>query len=27
MPPRMRVESFKEKVVLLHALWRLGSDK
>ncbi|KAG1743739.1 uncharacterized protein EDB91DRAFT_1274594 [Suillus paluster] len=27
LPPRMRVESFKEKVVLLHALWRLGSDK
>jgi len=27
LPPRLRVESFKEKVVLLHALWRLGSDK
>ncbi|KIJ59869.1 hypothetical protein HYDPIDRAFT_32746 [Hydnomerulius pinastri MD-312] len=27
IPPRLRVEYFKEKVVLLHALWRLGSDK
>jgi len=27
LPPRMRVDLFKEKVVLLHALWRLGSDK
>ncbi|KAF8839282.1 hypothetical protein BDN67DRAFT_785892 [Paxillus ammoniavirescens] len=27
LPPRLRVEYFKENVVLLHALWRLGSDK
>ncbi|KIK96184.1 hypothetical protein PAXRUDRAFT_325992 [Paxillus rubicundulus Ve08.2h10] len=27
VPPRLRVEYFKENVVLLHALWRLGSDK
>lgn len=27
IPPRLRVEYFKENVVLLHALWRLGSDK
>ncbi|KAF9242266.1 hypothetical protein BU15DRAFT_72802 [Melanogaster broomeanus] len=27
LPPRLRVEYFKEKVVLLHALWRLGSDR
>lgn len=27
LPPRLRVEYLKENVVLLHALWRLGSDK
>ena len=27
VPPRLRVEYLKENVVLLHALWRLGSDK
>ena len=27
VPPRLRVEFLKENVVLLHALWRLGSDK
>lgn len=27
VPPRLRVENLKENVVLLHALWRLGSDK
>lgn len=27
VPPRLRVENFKENVVLLHALWRLGPDK
>ncbi|KAG9313716.1 hypothetical protein JVU11DRAFT_6066 [Chiua virens] len=27
VPPRLRVEYFKENVVFLHALWRLGSDK
>ncbi|KAH7882894.1 hypothetical protein F5I97DRAFT_1900415 [Phlebopus sp. FC_14] len=26
-PPRLRVDQFKEKAVLLHALWRLGSVK
>ena len=27
IPPRVRVETFKEKVVVLHALWRVGMDK
>ena len=27
LPPRLRVENFKERVVVLHALWRLGIDK
>lgn len=27
LPPRLRVENFKERVVVLHALWRLGVDK
>lgn len=27
VPPRLRVEYLKENIVLLHALWRLGSDK
>ncbi|KAG6380081.1 hypothetical protein JVT61DRAFT_8163 [Boletus reticuloceps] len=27
VPPRLRVDYFKENIVLLHALWRLGSDK
>lgn len=27
VPPRLRVQYLKENVVLLHALWRLGSDK
>ena len=25
--PRVRIETFKEKVVVLHALWRIGLDK
>ena len=25
--PRVRIEAFKEKVVVLHALWRVGMDK
>lgn len=27
LSPRLRVENFKEKVLVLHALWRLGADK
>jgi hypothetical protein len=27
LAPRLRVENFKEKVVVLHALWRLGVDR
>jgi protein SMG7 len=27
LAPRLRVEAFKEKVVALHALWRLGVEK
>ncbi|KAF8153018.1 hypothetical protein B0H34DRAFT_662751 [Crassisporium funariophilum] len=27
LPPRVRIEAFKEKVVVLHALWRVGMDK
>lgn len=27
LAPRLRVENFKEKVVVLHALWRLGVEK
>lgn len=27
VPPRVRIEQFKERVVVLHALWRLGLDK
>uniref|UniRef100_A0A8H7XU36 Protein SMG7 n=1 Tax=Psilocybe cubensis TaxID=181762 RepID=A0A8H7XU36_PSICU len=27
LPPRVRVELFKERVVVLHALWRVGMDK
>lgn len=27
LAPRLRVEMFKEKVVVLHALWRLGVDR
>jgi protein SMG7 len=27
LAPRLRVEIFKEKVVVLHALWRLGIDR
>jgi protein SMG7 len=27
LAPRLRVEAFKEKVVVLHALWRLGVDR
>jgi protein SMG7 len=27
LPPRVRIEAFKEKVIVLHALWRVGLDK
>lgn len=27
LPPRVKVDTFKENVVVLHALWRLGMDK
>ncbi|KDR77107.1 hypothetical protein GALMADRAFT_429038 [Galerina marginata CBS 339.88] len=27
LPPRVRVELFKERVVVLHALWRVGMEK
>lgn len=27
LAPRLRVENFKERVVVLHALWRLGVDR
>ncbi|KAF8805580.1 hypothetical protein BYT27DRAFT_6658955 [Phlegmacium glaucopus] len=27
LAPRVRIEAFKEKVVVLHALWRVGMDK
>lgn len=27
VPPRLRVETLKEKVLVLHALWRLGVDR
>ena len=27
LAPRVRIEAFKEKVIVLHALWRVGLDK
>ncbi|KAF9011924.1 hypothetical protein BDQ17DRAFT_1387467 [Cyathus striatus] len=27
LPPRIRIDNFKEKIVVLHALWRVGLDK
>jgi tetratricopeptide (TPR) repeat protein len=27
LPPRVRIEVFKERVVVLHALWRVGMEK
>lgn len=27
LPPRVRIDLFKERVVVLHALWRVGMDK